>query len=104
MSYKRFFFFAVDFHHQRFSSFKFRKNFLLFRFRDESSTRVLRFLSSFKALSLYCDRICIDVCLCLECAAVDSFQLLVYVHQFLLDVVVSDEQQREQFVDVSEHA
>ncbi len=104
MSYKRFFLFAVDFHHQRFSSFKFRKNFLLFRLRDEFSTRVLRFLSFVKASSLYCDCICIDVCLYLECAAVDSFQLLVYVHQFLLDVVVFDEQQKEQLVDDFEHA
>ncbi len=77
MSYKRFFFFADDFHHQRFSSFALRENFLLLRLRDEFSTRVLRFFSIFKAFFFYCDRICIDVCLCLECAAVDSLQLLV---------------------------
>jgi hypothetical protein len=104
MSYKRFFLFVVDFHHQRFSSFKFRKNFLLLRLRDEFSTRVLRFFNFVKALLLYCDRVCIDVCLCLECAVVDSFQLLVYVHQLLLDVAVFDEQQRKQFVDDFEHA
>jgi hypothetical protein len=92
MSYKRFFLFAVDFHHQRFSSFEFRKKILLLRLRDEFSTRVLRFLDFVKALSFYCDRICIDVCLYFECAAVDSFQFLVYVHQFLLDVAVSNEQ------------
>ncbi len=72
---------------------------MLFRLRDESSTRVLRFLSFFKASFFYCDCICIDVCLCLECAAVDSLQFLVYVHQLLLDVAVFDEQQKEQLVD-----
>ncbi len=99
-----FFFFVVDFHHQRFSSFKFHKKFLLLRLRDESLTRVLHFFNFVKASLLYCDRICIDVCLCLECAAVDSFQLFVYVHQLLLNVAVFDEQQREQLVDDSEHA
>jgi hypothetical protein len=104
MSYKRFFLFAVDFHHQRFSSFEFRKKNLLLRFRDEFSTRFLRFFYFVKAFFLYCDRICIDVCLCFECAVVDSFQFLVYIHQFLLDVVVFDEQQRKQFVNDLEHA
>jgi hypothetical protein len=32
------------------------------------------------------------------------FNFLFYVHQLLLDVAVSDEQQRKQLVDVSEHA
>jgi hypothetical protein len=94
MSYKRFCLFIVDFHHQRFSSFKFRQNFLLFRLRDKFSTRVLRFFSFVKAFFLYCDCICIDVCLCFEYVAVDSLQLLVYVHQLLLNVAVFDEQQK----------
>ncbi len=98
------FFFVVDFHHQRFSSFELRKNFLLFCFRDEFSTRVLRFFNFLKAFFFYCDRICIDVCFCFKYVVVDSLQFLVYVHQFLLDVAVSDEQQKKQLGDDSEHA
>jgi hypothetical protein len=104
MSYKFFFLFAVDFHHQRFSSFELRKNFLLFRSRDEFSTRVLRFSRFLNAFFFHCDRICIDVYLCFECAVVDSLQFLVYVHQLQLNVAVFDEQQREQLVDNFEHA
>ncbi len=66
--------------------------FLLLRLRNEFSTRVLRFFSSFKAFFFYCDRICINICLYLEYATVDSLQLFVYVHQLLLYVAVLDEQ------------
>ncbi len=82
----------------------FLRIFWLLRIRSESSTRVLRFFSSLKTLLFYCDRVCIDVCLCFECVTVDSLQLIVYVHQLLFNVAVFDEQQKKQFVDDFEQA